>query len=433
MNDSFVALRDKLLKRKLMKILYKLKYIALSVLLVSALSSCDDTLPDVGGAAQNYNTAYGLIRANTNLSNFSKAIDLAGLQTTLDTGENFTYFIPTDAALDAYLVKSGYVNALGYPDINLVPVDALKQLVLSHVVKGVKKRVGKLAGIEADYLETSELSTMANQANPDLYLLGVNVTDGILKVNGSDKPAVGLDYFGNNGFVNVLDNVISLTPPAPVVSGLSAAFASPGDVISIKGSNFVKVSSVKFGDKAVTYTVVSNTEIQATVPADFGSYALITVQTAYGNSNIATIGVKYLLFGDDFSGSPTPVSTWNWGGNEDFQSTEQVNRGTKSIKRVNVDAWSGLYIGFNPINVADYSYLKISIYSTKTTRVLFSIGKTEDGSGKAIDIKAGEWNNISIPFSDLHTNELGTTFNSLFMKEYSGEPGTVYLDDVGFL
>lgn len=416
-----------------MKILYKLKHIALSALLITAMSSCDDNLPGVGGAEQNYNNVYGLITANTNLATFSKAVDLAGLKSTLDTGDNFTYFVPTDAAIDAYLVKSGYVNTLGYPDINLVPVDVLKQLVLSHVVKGVKKRVGKLTGVEADYLATGEYATMANEANPDLYLLTINVTDGVLKVNGSDKPAVGLDYFGTNGFVNVLDNVISLTPPSPVISGMSQAFASPGDVVSIKGSNFVKVSSVKFGTKTVAFTVVSKTEIKATVPADFGSYALVTVQTSYGNSNIATIGVKYLLYGDDFSGSPKPVSTWNWGGNEDFQNTEKVNRGTKSIRRINVDGWSGLYIGFNPINVADYSYLKISIYSTKSTRVLFSIGKTEDASGKAIDIKAGEWNNISIPFSDLHTNELGTTFNSLFMKEYSGEPGTVYLDDIGFL
>jgi uncharacterized surface protein with fasciclin (FAS1) repeats len=416
-----------------MKIIYKLKQIALSALLIAVASSCDDTLPDVGGAEQNYNTAFGLIAANTNLSTFSKAIDLAGLKATLDTGDNYTYFIPTDAAFDAYLVKSGYVNSLGYPDINLVPVDVLKQLVLSHVVKGVKKRVQHLDGIEADYLATGELSTMANQANADLYLLAVNVTDGVLKVNGSDKPAAGLDYYGTNGFVNVLDNVISLDPPSPVISGLSQAFASPGDVVSIKGSNFVKVSTVKFGTKAVTFTVVSKTEIKATVPADFGSYALVTVQTSYGNSNIATIGVKYLLYGDDFSGSPSPVSTWNWGGNEDFQNTEKVNRGTKSIRRINVDGWSGLYIGFNPLNVADYSYLKISIYSTKTTRVLFSIGKTEDASGKAIDIKAGEWNNVTIPFSDLHTNELNGTFNSLFMKEYSGEPGTVYLDDIGFL
>jgi uncharacterized surface protein with fasciclin (FAS1) repeats len=416
-----------------MKIIYKLKQVAFFAVLIALVSSCDDNLPDVGGAEQNYNNTYGLIAANTNLTLYYKAIQLAGLESTLNTNDNYTYFIPTDAVLEAYLVKTGYVNQLGYPDITLVPVDVLKQIVLSHVVKGAKKRVGKLTGVKADYLETGELTTMANTANPDLYLLTVDVTDGILKVNGSDKQAPGLDYYATNGFVNVLDNVISLTPPAPVVTALSQSFANPGDMVIITGSNFVKVSAVKFGNKAVTFTPVSKTEIRATVPADFGSYSLIRVETAYGTSNIATLGVKFLVYGDDFSGAQAPLSTWSWGGTEDFQSTEIVGRGSRSIKRINADAWSGVYMQFASINVADYGYLKLSIYSTKSTRVLFSIGGTNDDDGKAIDIKAGQWNNVSIPISDLHPEKLGTTINSLFMKEYSGEKGTVYLDDIGFL
>jgi len=396
-------------------------------------SSCDDSIQDIGGAEQNYNTAYGLIEANTNLSIFTKAIELADLKPTLNTNDDYTYFVPNDTAFNAYLVANGYINSLGYPDITLVPVDVLKQLVLSHVVKGVKKRVGNLAGVEADYLQTGELTTMANPLNPDLYPLTVNVTNGVLKVDDSSKPAVGLDYYGTNGFVNVLDNVISLVPTAPVITALSQSFASAGDVITITGSQFVKVNSVKFGDEEAQFTTISRTEIQVTVPADFGSYALVKVETNFGTSNIATLGVKYLMYGDDFSGSVTPVSTWNWGGTQDFQNTEIVSRGTKSIKRVNTDAWSGLYIGFNPINVADYGYLKLSIYATTSTRIMFSIGATDSDSGKAVDIVAGQWNNISIPISELHPEKLGATINSLFMQEFSGVPGTVYLDDIGFL
>lgn len=416
-----------------MKILYKLKRIAICVFLTVMASSCDDSIQDIGGAEQNYNTAYGLIEANTNLSIFTKAIELADLKSTLNTTDDYTYFVPNDIAFEAYLVANGYVNSLGYPDITLVPVDVLKQLVLSHVVKGVKKRVGNLAGVEADYLETGELTTMANPLNPDLYLLTVNVTNGVLKVDDSSKPAVGLDYYGTNGFVNVLDNVISLVPTAPVITALSQSFASAGDVITITGSQFVKVNSVKFGDEEAEFTTISRTEIQVTVPADFGSYALVKVETNFGTSNIATLGVKFLMYGDDFSGSVTPVSTWNWGGNQDFQNTEIVSRGTKSIKRTNVDAWSGLYIGFNPINVADYGYLKLSIYATTSTRIMFSIGATDSDSGKAVDIVAGQWNNISIPISEMHPEKLGATINSLFMQEFSGVPGTVYLDDIGFL
>lgn len=424
----------KILKRKLMKILYKLKQIALGVFLLAAAYSCDDTIEDVGGAEQNYNTVYGIIAANTNLANFTKAIDLAGLKGTFDKPDDFTFFIPTDAAFDAYLVKRGYVNSLGYPDINLVSVIDLRELVLSHVVKGVKKRVGYLDGVQADYLTTGELATMANAEDADLYLLGVNVTNGVLKVNGSDKPAPGVDYYGTNGFVNVLDNVISLDPPAPVIEGVSKTSPAPGEDIIIKGSHFVQVRTVKFDNKVVEFKVLSKTEIQVTVPASYGSNALVTVQTVYGTSNIATLGVKYLLYGDDFSGVVTPVWDGGWGGTQDYQNTERVNRGTYSIKRTNNEGWTGISIGFNAINVADYAYLKISVFPIKTTRLFFSIKSDLPwATGFSIEVKAGEWNNLSIPFSDLKADQIGQTINSLNIQEYSGEPGIVYFDDIGFL
>jgi uncharacterized surface protein with fasciclin (FAS1) repeats len=417
-----------------MKILYKLKQIALGALLLAMASSCDDTIEDVGGAQQNYNSVYGIIAANTNLATFTKAIDLAGLKSTFDTADNFTFFIPTDAAFDAYLVKSGYVNSLGYPDINLVPVDVLREVVLSHVVKGVKKRVAHLDGIQADYLTTGELATMANAEDTDLYLLSVNVTNGVLKVNGSDKPAPGVDYYGTNGFVNVLDNVISLDPPAPVIEGVSNASPAPGEDIIIKGLNFVQVQTVKFDDKVVTFKVLSKTEIQVTVPADYGSNALVTVRTVYGVSNIATLGVRYLLYGDNFSGVASPVWNGGWGGTQDFQNTERVNRGTYSIKRTNNEGWTGMSIGFNSINVADYGYLKISVFPIKTTRLFFSIKSDLPwATGFSVEVKAGEWNNLSIPFSDLKADQIGETINSLNIQEYSGEPGIVYFDDIGFL
>ncbi|MBF4486503.1 fasciclin domain-containing protein [Flavobacterium sp. CSZ] len=417
-----------------MKILYKLKQIALGALLLAMASSCDDTIEDVGGAQQNYNSVYGIIAVNTNLATFTKAIDLAGLKSTFDTADNFTFFIPTDAAFDAYLVKSGYVNSLGYPDINLVPVDVLREVVLSHVVKGVKKRVAHLDGIQADYLTTGELATMANAEDTDLYLLSVNVTNGVLKVNGSDKPAPGTDYYGTNGFVNVLDNVISLDPPAPVIEGVSNASPAPGEDIIIKGLNFVQVQTVKFDDKVVTFKVLSKTEIQVTVPADYGSNALVTVRTVYGVSNIATLGVRYLLYGDNFSGVASPVWNGGWGGTQDFQNTERVNRGTYSIKRTNNEGWTGMSIGFNSINVADYGYLKISVFPIKTTRLFFSIKSDLPwATGFSVEVKAGEWNNLSIPFSDLKADQIGETINSLNIQEYSGEPGIVYFDDIGFL
>jgi len=419
-----------------MKNIYnKLMQIAVCVFLVATVSSCDNDIQDIGGAQQNYNTAYGLILANTNLTTFAKAIQLAGLESSLDTPDDFTYFVPNNTALDAYLVDNGYVNDLGYPDINLVPVDDLKQLVLSHVVKGVKKRVAKLEGVEADYLTTGDYATMANAANPDLYLLSINVTDNVLKVNGSDKAAPGLDYYGTNGFVNVLDNVIVLTPPAPAITSLSQVLASPGDVITITGQNFVKVKSVKFGSTEAAITVVSKTEIKATVPADFDSYALIVVETDFGVSAPSSIGVKYLLYEDSLNGY-----AWGWGGDITLQSTEKVSRGTYSIKKV-AEAWSGLFMHSDlALNTADYQFVKISIFPTESTKIMVTINSdTSDSSkGTTVTLIPGQWNNISIPISDLHPELIpGGNFDSVFIQEFSGititPASTIYLDDIGFL
>lgn len=421
-----------------MKNIYnKVKHIALSVFLVVAVSSCDNDIKDIGGAQQNYNEAYGLIKANTNLSVFTKAIELTGLESTLNTADDYTYFVPNDAAFNAYLVANGYVNDLGYPDVNLVEVEYLKQLVLSHVIKGVKKRVAHLDGVEADYLTTGDYATMANEVNPDLYLLGINVTNGVLKVNGSSKAAEGLDYYATNGFVQVLSNVIVLTPPAPIITGLSQVLASPGDVITITGTNFVKVKSVKFGASEAAFTVVSRTELKATVPDDFDSKALIVVETEFGVSAPSSIGITYLLYTDDTS----KISyQWDWGGSFDMMNTEQVSRGTHSIKKI-TNPWSGFYIGFKEtLNTADYQFLKMSIYATESTKILISIhskGNEDDAFGTTVQLVPGQWNNISIPMSDLKLNQVGPTFNNIFIKEYSGislTPGnTIYYDDIGFL
>ena len=419
-----------------MKNIYnKVKHIVVCAFLVVAASSCNNDIENIGGEEQNYNTVYGMLQENSNLTTFTKAIQLAGLESILNTSEDYTYFVPDNATLDTYLVANGYVNDLGYPDINLVSVEDLKQLVLSHIVKGVKKRVGRLDGVEADYLETGDYATMANALNPDLYLLSINVTNNVLKLNGSDKAAPGLDYYGTNGFINVLSNVIELTPPAPVITSLSQVLASPGDIITIKGQNFVKVKSVKFGSTAATITVVSNTEIQATVPSDFDSFALIVVETDFGVSAPNGIGLKYLLYEDSLKGSG-----WGWDAQPEFESTEKVSRGTHSIKKI-AAPWNGLYMESNiGLNTADYQFVKMSIFPTESTKIMITINSDRDDSSKGttITLVPGQWNHLSIPMSDLHPELIsGGAFNSVFVQEFSGitlTPGSIfYLDDIGFL
>ena len=276
---------------------------------------------------------------------------------------------------------------------------------------------------------------MANEVNPDLYLLGINVTNGVLKVNGSDKAAPGLDYYGTNGFINVLSNVIELSPPAPAITGLSQVLASSGDEITITGKDFVKVKSVKFGTSTAEFTVVSATEIKATVPDDFDSFALITVETDFGVSAPSGIGVKYLLYEDSLKGSG-----WGWDAQPEFESTEKVSRGTHSIKKV-AAPWNGLYMGSSVVlKAADYQFVKISIFPTESTKIMVTLNpdRGDSSKGTTVVLVPGQWNHLSIPMSDLHPELLsGGTFDNVFVQEFSGislTPASIfYLDDIGFL
>ena len=69
--------------------------------MVATVSSCDNEIQDIGGAEQKYNTVYGMLQANTNLTVFTKAIKLAGLESTLDTPDDYTYFVPNDVTFEA--------------------------------------------------------------------------------------------------------------------------------------------------------------------------------------------------------------------------------------------------------------------------------------------------------------------------------------------
>ncbi|HSD07961.1 IPT/TIG domain-containing protein, partial [Flavobacterium sp.] len=217
---------------------------------------------------------------------------------------------------------------------------------------------------------------------------------------------------------------------------LSQVLASPGDVITITGQHFVKVKSVKFGSTAATFKVISKTEIQATVPADFNSYALIVVETEFGVSAPSGIGLKYFLYDDSLKGTGG-----GWGGQLTLESTEKVSRGTHSIKKV-IGSWEGLTLQFDtPQYTTDYQFVKMSIFPTESTKIFVNINSGDlynSDNGTTVTLIPGQWNHISIPISALHPDLIaGDKFDAMLIQEFSNgalTPGsTFYIDDIGFL
>ncbi|MDX3457168.1 IPT/TIG domain-containing protein, partial [Streptomyces sp. ME02-8801-2C] len=79
--------------------------------------------------------------------------------------------------------------------------------------------------------------------------------------------------------------------PAPVVSSVSPnqGSASGGTTVTVTGSNFTSVTTVRFGAKpATSYTVDSSTQITAVTPSGLGTVN-VTVTTAQGTSAQAVL------------------------------------------------------------------------------------------------------------------------------------------------
>ena len=71
-----------------------------------------------------------------------------------------------------------------------------------------------------------------------------------------------------NGSEASAQTTINVTTPCPVVSGISPLSATIGSLVSITGTNFSGVNSVRFsGNVAANFSVIGDTQINVTVPA----------------------------------------------------------------------------------------------------------------------------------------------------------------------
>lgn len=99
-------------------------------------------------------------------------------------------------------------------------------------------------GVPAEFQPVSQTALYAK--------VRAGVTDGPIQVN------------------NWLGTAASETPVtiigAPAVSGFTPAWGRTGTVVTISGTNFAKTTGVRFGQVSASFVVISDTEIQATVP-----------------------------------------------------------------------------------------------------------------------------------------------------------------------
>ncbi|MDT7827551.1 fasciclin domain-containing protein [Pricia sp. S334] len=140
------------------------------------------------------NTIVDVASDTDDLSTLVAAVTKAGLVETLQGDGAFTVFAPTNDAFQAFLDANDDFSSL-----DDIPAEALKQVLLNHVVGGENKSSSLATG----YIASSSTAGVDGRA----LSLYVNTADGVMVNTATVATA---DVEASNGVVHIVDQVIGL-------------------------------------------------------------------------------------------------------------------------------------------------------------------------------------------------------------------------------
>jgi transforming growth factor-beta-induced protein len=210
----------------------------LSVTLFIASCSNDDdgtTTPD--GV-----TIVDFVANNTEYSLLGAALDAAGLTATLSGTTNFTVFAPNNAAFSSFL------SANGFASLDDVPVDALREILLNHVLEGVNNSGDLATGY------TTSLATGASSSqNLSMF---INTASGV-RINGVSQVTQA-DISVDNGVIHAVDAVIGL-PNITAQALANPQFSILVDALIAASDSNVNYVDLLSGTTAAPFTVFAPT------------------------------------------------------------------------------------------------------------------------------------------------------------------------------
>jgi uncharacterized surface protein with fasciclin (FAS1) repeats len=219
-----------------MKKLKLLKTAFVAIFAVVAFSCSDDDSNNTN------NTIAGIASRNANLSSLVAALDRAGLTSTLNGSGSFTVFAPTNAAFTAFL------NANGFANLEAVPVDVLRQVLLNHVVTGSVQS----SQLSTGYIKT--LATFGGTTSGNTLSMFVNTASGV-RLNGVSS-VTSPNIIASNGVIHVVDAVIGL-PTVVTFAAADPNFSTLVAALTREGDNITDFVSVLNG--AGPFTVFAPT------------------------------------------------------------------------------------------------------------------------------------------------------------------------------
>lgn len=228
--------------------------------------------------------------------------------------------------------------------------------------------------------------------------------------------------------------------PPPIITSFTPSVGSAGDIVTITGSIFKGLASVKFDTTTAEIVSSTNTEIKVKVPVGVVQGYIFVTTFGGTTKSLNSFGFKYIIY---LNGLTTA-----WGGNNggysgysstlNFANTTNLFAGTKNTSVVFSSNYGALQIGYGGATVSvstlGFTAIKFSVYGgagTPTGTMAHVV--INGGYGSAVDfaITAGAYTTYTIPLSQL--GNPATIYEFVIQGLNVAVPSTIYVDAIGFI
>jgi hypothetical protein len=224
----------------------------------------------------------------------------------------------------------------------------------------------------------------------------------------------------------------------PAITSFGPIPVDIGANLTITGTNLDLTKEVRVkGATAPITAFVSKTATQLVLKVPpLTSKGLITL-VAYSGVTIESLQ-KLLIVGDLPDLAPVKYAfyedalmngwgDWGWGGPRDFNNTENVRDGDKSIKVSCNGSWGAVYLGGGNVDLSAYSEFTFALFGKSGTDGKVLQVSVNWGGSYDITIQEGKWVEYKLTKANLGNP---TKITDLVFKE-TGWVGVIYLDHIG--